>query len=184
MPALKPSSVSANVFGGGGLDLDRAADQHRPADVWRDLPRTPPRLLVDGAMVLAAKHAEQGSARSGLVEHDRHKVHKSLRSRPFLANAGPFKLLQRHEIRRADRLLDRGHDMGGGGRVELGVGVEIELLEMRIETSAVMIDAEAIVARVLGKDRGARSADEVPDLGEDRTPSRRIERRVVDVADQ
>src|SRR5262249_1073201 len=64
------------------------------------------------------------------------------------------------------------------------VFLDMELLVAGIDAAAMVMDIEAVAARVLRKDRGRRAAHDVTGLLQHRRPARRIERRVIDVADE
>ena len=62
MPALTPSSVSANAAASAVLRSISLADQHRAANVRDDEAHALAHLVVDDAIPLVAKDAEEGDA--------------------------------------------------------------------------------------------------------------------------
>ena len=168
----------------GCLQADHPPDQHRTADVRDDETHAVACLVVDQAIPLVAENREQDCACAGFVERGGDVVHQPLRPHPLLVEARRQELLVRHDVGGGDRLLDLGEEMAGRERVELCVFFDIELPELTADIALLEIHSSRLADGILGVERRRRAADEGAALAERRGPLRRIECRVVDVADQ
>ena len=111
-------------------------------------------------------------------------VHQALRTRPLLVVAGLNELVVGNKIASGERLPDRGEDFSGRAGVAFYIFVEVESLVVRIDAAIIIANVRALPGRVLGIEHRRRAADEVAGVAEDVDPQGRVERRVVDVADE
>src|SRR5262249_16904786 len=138
--------------------------------------------VVDGAVALVTKAAENRGARHRLVEHPGDEVDEPLRPRPFAVEARRDELVVGHQVGHRDRLLDPGNDLAVRRRIELRILVEIELLVTRLDAVAHAV-TPGPAAGVLRIQRCGRPADETRRLADDVHPPRGVEARGVNVAD-
>jgi hypothetical protein len=167
-----------------GLAFHGRADQHRAAQVRSDQTHALAHLVVGYAIPFLTEDAEEGHARRRFLADGPCKVHQVPRRRPLLVEASIDELVIGKEIDCGDGLLDLGEEFAGDGRIELGISVEVELLVVRVESIIVIVDVQALLSGIPRIDRRRRAADEVAGLAEDLGPQRRIECRIVDVADE
>jgi hypothetical protein len=73
--------------------------------------------------------------------------------------------------------------MPGRARVERHISGEVELGELRLEAAVVEADRATVRGRILGDDARGATADEVARRPKNLAPQRRVERCVIDVAD-
>ena len=121
-----------------------------------------------------------GAARIRILEHDIGRIAATLRPHPFLVKASSPIFIEIDEIRDADDLAVRRQDRQ---RIELRMGLGIELDVVRIGPAIIVRDAE-FADQILGKQPAGLAADEVADAGDDVIPQRGIEAGIVDGLDQ
>src|SRR3954452_4522284 len=114
-----------------------------------ETPHASTRFVIHDAMALVAKDAEQGDARSRLVEHCTDEIDQGLRARPFTIEARLQKFLISNEICSRHRFADLGEVVTGRDNVELHILFEIELLVMRIDATIIVMYLAVLAARVL-----------------------------------
>jgi hypothetical protein len=81
-------------------------------------------------------------------------------------------------------LLDIHEELADRGRIELCVFFDIELPIIAVEITFLVIESSALAVCILRIEDRRRTADEAANFAEYGEPSRRVESRVVDVADQ
>src|SRR5262249_37690891 len=102
---------------------------------------------------------------------------------PFLVERGLTEFLVRQDVADADHLLHVEEQLCGGERIVLDVAGVIESPVLGFHAPAVEYFAGP-GRRVLGVEIASHAADERAAFLENARPPARIERRVVDVADQ
>jgi hypothetical protein len=149
-----------------------------------DHPHAPAHLVVSRSLPVVPMNPEKGGSPSGFLEHGSHEVAQLLRLRPFLIETRFQNFMVGHDIAGGDWFADLGEDLADREGVELHVGVEIELLVVRVEVPSVVIKVPALAGYVQEVQPRRQAADEPGGLRKHVWPQRRVERGVVDAADQ
>lgn len=170
-------------IGLGGLEVDDLADQNGAANMGDDQAQAPAHVVIDDAVALVPEDDQCSGAGHGLFEDDVGTVDQTLRLHPFLEKPCCQKFFVGDDIGCRGRLLDLGEEMACSGGVQLDVLVEIRLPIARIDAAVVIVDATTLAGCVLPVERSRRSDDKLPNLAEHVRSQRRLQRRVVDVAD-
>ena len=157
-------------------------DQDRAPEVRRQQLHAPDRFVVDETLADIAADRNRGHARRGPVERRGNQIRVALRRQPLLEKARRAQFLVGHQLRSGEDLARLHHHQMREDRIDLGVFLEIEagiflVVAPAEEEAAVAVDVMEIHDR-------RDAADEAGRRFEDGGPNVRIERGVVDFADQ
>ena len=135
-------------------------------------------------MPAARPSSVSAKVRYRFFEHAIDAIDKTQGLRPFPVEARRNEFVVRDDIGRGHWLFYGREEQASRGGVEFAVLIKILLTVVRIDAAIGKADGALLAGRVLPVERRRQANDERAGLAENINPQRRVQRRIVDVADQ
>src|SRR5882724_5992329 len=107
------------------VEVEHFADQHRPANMRDDESHSPAHLVIDEALLVAAKNTEQRKAGRRFIEGGRKVIRPALRSCPLLVDARFDEFGIWHAIVDAVDLSDIKPKLAGRNRIDPDIFLKV-----------------------------------------------------------
>ena len=142
--------------------LDHFSDEHGAADMRNNEAHVAAGRLVRSAIALVAKHAAFRIGRRRFFERSGNEIDPALRLRPLFIELRRPKFIVRHNVFRADDLLDRKEKPSCREWIQRDVFFKIRLHELRLDAVHIK-DIADLANGILRIQRRRRAADELAD---------------------